>query len=566
MNNNHLSEDQSGRLLDPRGKQVRGQLQLAERVDTDALRKGPILFFDNGKLSFGNSEAIFTRIKKVFDDKGFENRIDRRETVRGKSTEDLRQLGSRLAETKPVAAIIALGDMGVAPATTILTMALEELGIPSVYITAPPGTDLAKATAFYRAGRLCICNLDLHQYSSVDDIYKQTDLIIPQIIDALTLSVSELDERASLEFALDKDAPTGDGYMNLDVDISDARAVTDVFNEMYIGDGFPVIPPTQKLYRQMMRYCQAPPDEIIACGIGPSGQDITVHDIAVNAVLAGCQPQHMPILLSVFQAMADPAYNLLQSVSTAHPGGDMVLVSGPLAQELKISGGPGCFGPGFPANACIGRAIKLVQLNVCRAVPGISDLAGLSSQAEFSFCFAEQPELSPWPLLYEDKGDASQTVVYVLKAEPPHDIADLLSQTADDLMITLVDSCTTLGSNNAYIPGPLVLVLTPDHASILAHEGWDKQKIREHLHAHVHHTAAQVENRGIVPVRPQHFADIDPIPVTRSARDIEIVVAGARGGHSAVIIPWALHSEAIVRPVVLLNGQVPKSIEDFKTS
>ena len=485
--NDDMTKATTGRLLDPRGRQIRGQLKLAERVDLQRLRTGPVLFFDNTKLSFGNYATVFSRIKEVLRENGIDNLIDRRETVRGKSTENLRELGQRLAETEPVAAIIALGDMGVAPATTVLTMTLEELGIPSVFITAPPGTDLAKATAFYRAGRLCLCNIDLHQYSSTQQIRDQTDEIIPVIMDALTLPPEEINERASLDFALDKDAPSGDGFLDVSVDISDAQAVTETFNKMHIGDGFPVIPPTQERCQQMMTYSPHQPDVVIAQGIGPSGQDITVHDIAVNAVLAGCQPRHMPILLSVFEAMADPAYNFLQSVSTAHPGGDMILVSGPLATELEISGGPGCFGPGFPANACIGRAVKLVQMNVCRAVPGISDLAGLSSQAEFSFCFAEQPGLGPWPLLHEERGRAEETFVYVLKAEPPHDIADLLSQSADDLMLTLVDSCTTLGSNNAYIPGPLVLVLTPDHASILAHEGWDKQKIRQHLHTHVHH-------------------------------------------------------------------------------
>lgn len=559
--------------MDPRGRQVRGHLKLADRLTMDHLQVGPVLFFDNTKLSFGNYAVVFQRIKEIFKQKGIINFIHHRETVRGKSTEDLTSLSERLAESKPAAAIIALGDMGVAPASAILTISLEKLGIPSVLITAPPGTALAKATAFYRAGRLCLCNIDLHQYSTAKDIVSQVNELIAEILESLTLKAERIDERALLEFELDSDISAGDGLLDLspgkldsEAEFADVQVITNIFNTLHIGDGLPVIPPTQERYRQMMSYCPYEPDEIIAKKIGPSGQDICIRDIAVNAVLAGCRPRHMPILLAVFHAMADPAYNLLQAVSTAHPGGDMVLLSGPLAYELEIAGGPGCFGPGFPANACIGRAVKLVQINVCRAVPGISDLAGLSSPAEFSFCFGEDPGLSPWPLVHEERCDKKTTVAYVLKAEPPHDIVDLLSQSANDLMITLVDSCTTLGSNNAYLPGPLVLVLTPDHASILAHDGWDKQKIREHLHNHVHNSKAQVENRGIVPVRPDSITGTDSIPVTRSPGDIEIIVAGARGGHSAVILPWALHSEAIVRPVLLPDGRVPSSIEDFRNS
>ena len=559
--------------MDPRGRQEREYLKLAVRPNMDRLRAGPVLFFDNTKLSFGNYATVFQRIKEVFRQKGIDNFIDHRETVRGKSTQELIDLAKRAAECQPVAAIIALGDMGVAPASTVLSIALEKSGIPSVLLTAHPGTALAKATAYYRAGKLCLCHLDLHQYSTAADISNQVDDLIPAILESMTLDVSRIEERASLEFELDGDIGSdgllrpGQGALGVECDISDVSAVTDAFNRMHIGDGLPVIPPTKDRYHQMLSYCPYEPELVIAEKIGPSGQDICVRDIAVNAVLAGCQPRHMPILLTIFQALADPGYNFLQAVSTAHPGGDMVLLSGPLSRELGITGGPGCFGPGFPANATIGRAVKLVQINVCRAVPGISDLAGLSSPAEFSFCFAEEPNLSPWPLIHEERGDSKITLVYVLKAEPPHDIVDLLSQSADKLMDTLVDSCTTLGSNNAYLPGPLVLVLTPDHAEILAHDGWDKKRIRAYLHTHVHHAPAQVENRGIVPVLPHRNMSTDTVvQVTRSPEDIEIVVAGARGGHSAVILPWALHSEAIVRPILLPNGEVPQGIEDFQNA
>jgi hypothetical protein len=262
--------------------------------------------------------------------------------------------------------------------------------------------------------------------------------------------------------------------------------------------------------------------------------------------------------------MANPKYNFLQSVTTSHPGGNLLLVSGPLAQELGIHGGQGCLGPGFTANMTIGRAVNLAIINVCRAVPGYADLACLSSSAELSYCFSEDPGMSPWPTINAEHYDSQTTTVFVLKAEPPHDIIDFLSLTAGDLLDTLVGSCTTLGSNNSFIPGPLVVVITRDHAWLLDREGWDKDKIREHIHARAHHEAPMVRGRGLVPVRPAGFNELHPIPVTRSPKDVEIVVAGGRGGHSAVILPWALHSEAIVEPVLLPNGKVPKSIADFQ--
>ena len=315
----------------------------------------------------------------------------------------------------------------------------------------------------------------------------------------------------------------------------------------------------------MFEYCPFDRHEVIAEEIGPSGKDITVLDIAMAAVMAGCQPRYMPILVTAFKAMADKKYNFLQSVTTSHPGGNLVLVSGPLARELGIHGGPGCLGPGFPANMTIGRAVNLVLTNCCRVIPGHTDLACLSSPAEIAYCFAEDPALTPWKTINAERFDDKTTTVYVLKAEPPHDIIDFLSQTAGDLLDGITDSCTTLGSNNAFMPGPLIAVITRDHAWLLARDGWSKDKIREHIHTYAYNQVPMVRNRGLVPVRPASFANRHPMPVTRSPADIEIVVAGGRGGHSAVILPCALHSEAIVERVLLPDGNVPKSIEDFKS-
>ncbi|MDD4362874.1 MAG: hypothetical protein PHD33_01525, partial [Atribacterota bacterium] len=254
----------------------------------------------------------------------------------------------------------------------------------------------------------------------------------------------------------------------------------------------------------------------------------------------------------------------LQSVTTSHPGGNLVLVSGPIAQEIGISGKQGCMGPGWPMNATIGRAVNLVILNITRSVPGICDLDCMASQAEFTYCFAEESELAQWKMINEEHYDKKTTTVYVLKAEAMHDVIDLLSINGYDLLDTLTACCTTLGSNNAYIPGPLVLCLTPDHGMLLKKSGFTKEMIREHIHKYAFHQVPMLRDRGIIPVRPDYFKNKHPMPVTRSPKDIEIVVVGGRGGHSGVILPWALHSEGIIEPVVLPNGQKATSINEFK--
>ena len=155
----------------------------------------------------------------------------------------------------------------------------------------------------------------------------------------------------------------------------------------------------------MLSYCPFDTETVLAEKIGPSGKDILIRDVAIAAVMAGCKPQHMPILITAFKAMANPKYNLLQAVTTSHPGGNLVLVSGPLAQEVGLYGGQGCLGPGFPSNLTVGRAVNLACINACRAIPGLSDLANVSSQAEITYCFAEEPSLTPWKTINAERYD-----------------------------------------------------------------------------------------------------------------------------------------------------------------
>lgn len=563
------------RLVDPRGQQERRRITLAPRRGIEELRNGKVLFYNNTKLEFCNYGAIFPQIKKRLEERGVKTFVDFRETVRGKTTKMLQDYAKKLAKEKPSAAVVALGDMGTSPATTIVTIALEELGIPSVYITAPPGADLVKGVAFYRAGNLCLAPLDIYQGSTKSDIQDEVDKQFDYILNSLTADQKTVADLASIDFSLDREAPADDGYLRIPAELAQAaqkadtgdsgamEVMMDLADQYHIGDGLPLVPPTEQRVNRMYRYCPYKPETVLAEEIGPTGKDITVADVAVSAVMAGCKPQYMPILITAFQAMADPKYNFLQSVTTSHPGGSLVLVSGPLAQELGIHGGQGCLGPGFTANATIGRAVNLTIINSSRSVPGHCDLGCIASQAEFTYCFAEEPSLTPWQTINAERHDRETTTVYVLKAEPPHDIIDFLSQNGGDLLDTLVDCATTLGSNNAYIPGPMVYVITPDHAWLLKRDGHTKASIREHIHARANHPAPMVRDRGLRPVRPDGFDEMHPIPVTRSPEDIEIVVAGGRGGHSSVILPWALRSQAIVRPVLLPDGSKPDGIKAF---
>jgi hypothetical protein len=559
-------------LLDPRGYQDRTIIKLAERVSIEDLKKGKILFYNNTKLGFCNYYTVFDRIKEKFISLGISNFVEYTETVRGKDAAKLAEYAKMLAQEKPTAAIVAFGDMGTSSSTTVVTIELEKLGIPSVYMTAPPGSAITEGVGVYRAGRLCLCSVDIYQASTVEEVAAQVDLKWDYIFKSLTARGTELDQVSNIPFKMDKVPPAKDGLLPaIQVDDSNAsepgsylEEINDFFNQEHISDGLPIIPPTTKRYEKMLSYCPFPEDQILVAPSGPSGKSITVRDVTIAAVMAGCKPTAMPVLVAAFKALNSPLYNFNQSVTTSHPGGNLVLVSGPIAQEIGISGKQGCQGPGWPANATIGRAVNLVIMNVLRSVPGVCDLDCIASQAEFTYCFAEEPDIAQWNMINEDRLDKDTTTVYLLKAEPLHDIIDFLSLDGYDLLDTITHCCTTLGSNNAYMPGPLIVCLTPDHGMMLKKSGYTKRMIQEHIHTYVYHEVPMVRNRGLVPVRPASFANRHPMPVTRSPDDVEVVVIGGRGGHSGVILPWALHSEGCVEPVALPDGKRAKSIEEFK--
>ena len=562
-------------LLDPRGYQERPMLELAKRPTLEELKQGKILFYNNTKLGFCNYYTVFDRIKERLKELGCreENWVEYTETVRGKNADKLMEYAKMLAEEKPAAAIVAFGDMGTSSSTTVLTIALEKIGIPAVYMTAPPGTGITEGVGVYRAGELCMASVDIYQASTVEEVAAEVDRKWDYILAALTSNGEELKALAHIDFKMDKVPPAKDGLLPFLPGYDEAKSaepgaymeeVMDYFNAEHICDGLPIIPPTKRRYEAMLEYCPWAEDTKLVDPSGPSGKEITVKDVAIAAVMAGCKPTAMPVLVAAFKALNSPLYNFNQSVTTSHPGGNMCIVSGPIAQEIGVSGRQGCQGPGYPANATIGRAINLVLMNVLRTVPGICDLDCIASQAEFTYCFAEEPSLAQWNMINEDRFDAQTTTVYLLKAEPIHDIIDFLSLNGHDLLDTITACCTTLGSNNAYMPGPLVVCLTPDHAMMLKKAGYTKEMIQEHIHQYVYHNTPMVNGRGLMPVRPKEWANRHPLPVTRFPKDVEVVTIGGRCGHSGVILPWALHSEGCVEALTLPNGTAAKSIQDFK--
>jgi hypothetical protein len=559
----------TARLLDPRGELVLARPALARRPDASALSAGTLLFYDNTKLDVGQFGLLLPTLKEGLAARGITRFVDERLTIRGTSGNDLDAMSRRFQALGVCAAVIALADMGVSPAMVALTVAMERLGIATVCLTAGPGSRLARAHAHYRAGQLCLLPYDIHPGTPASTIRQLAQDSVGRLLDMLTAQGPELQTLAAVDHDVDALPAQADGLLPHDPqDLSasgelDLDAVHNRFERLHLGDALPFVPPTPARYEAMRAYCPFDPGEVILRDIGPSGTPLRVREALIAAVMAGCRPNMVPILLTALRAIATPAYGLRQAITTSFSGGHFVLVSGPIAQQVGVHGGQGCLGPGFRANAAIGRAVNLALINVCRSVPGKADLACLSSPAETGYCMAEDPTLSPWPTMNQERFDAGATCVMTLKAEPPHALMDFASDNAQSLMGTIRDACTTLASNNAYVPGCLVLVLTPDHASLLADAGYDKARLRREIHESVKTPIALLKGRGIVGLSFTDDGD-GCQRVTRTPDDVAVVVAGGKGGHSAVILPWSLHADPIHELVRLPDGQAARDIEAFR--
>ena len=195
---------------------------------------------------------MFDRIKEHLNELGITNFVEYTETVRGKNQERLYEYAAMLAEEKPTAAIVAFGDMGTSSSTTVVAIALEKLGIPTVYMTAPPGSAITEGVGVYRAGHLCLCSVDIYQGSTVEEVAEQVDLKWDYIIGSLTKNGEELNKLANIDFKIDKVAPAADGILPFLPEYCEEKAaepgafmeeINDYFNEMHISDGLPIIPP-----------------------------------------------------------------------------------------------------------------------------------------------------------------------------------------------------------------------------------------------------------------------------------------------------------------------------------
>lgn len=338
--------------------------------------------------------------------------------------------------------------------------------------------------------------------------------------------------------------------------VDDIGEITSFLRDAGWTDGLPVVPPALALVEAMIDASGRQADEVIAT-LPPRGGEATVERIAANAVMAGCPPSAAPLLLAAVEAVADPAFNLMGVQATTHPCGTLIVASGPGAGAAGVVGGEGCFGPGPTANLAVGRALRLVLMNVGGAQPGVTDRSCQATPAKIGYCITEDLTASPWPPIHVDEGwPEAATTVTVLAAEGPHNIQDHMSTTAEGILDTVGGALCNVGSNNfaqalGHLNGRvgeewqprLAVVLGPEHAGLVASAGLTRADVRRELweRSHLPWTMVPRDWRSGLP-------EGTAVPATPRPDDILLLVAGGAGKHSCWI-PTMGSTTPVTRPV-----------------
>ena len=234
----------------------------------------------------------------------------------------------------------------------------------------------------------------------------------------------------------------------LEVDVASGETVLDIYEQHGWGDGLPLEAPTIERVATMLG--STDPDEVIAV-LPPRSGEATRRTIAINAVLAGCRPEHLPVLVAAVRALGHPDLNLRGVNATTHPVAPLLIVHGRAVADGGFNAGLGAFGPGNRANATVGRALRLILLHVAGARPGPGDASTQGGPAKYTYCVGENLDESPWGGYARSIGVDTPSAITIHCGEAPHNVHDMESDEPARILDKVASAMTSTGQNNAPI-------------------------------------------------------------------------------------------------------------------
>jgi hypothetical protein len=495
-----------------------------------------IAFVDNSKV---NADFFLSRLSELLVNRFG---IVAGPTIRKAAPKDrlAEQDFRALADCQAV--VQCFGDCGTSTSMSVAdAVEIERRGIPTVTVFS---TAFAQAARVQAAGRgmadLRLVKIPHPMHTAPRSLVRQrAEAVIDALAGRLTGTVDEEADASRRPDGARTNAPPDDQELFF------ARGWT---------DGLPVNLPTHDKVQQMLAAAGRGADELMG-PIPPRWRRATVEKIAVNAVLAGCRPEYFPVVLAAVEALlADDCqlYGIQTATNTTAP---LIIVNGPIADELDLNARGNVFGQGARANATIGRAVQLVFRNIGGDIAGETDMATHGQAGKFTACIAEAEADSPWTPFHVDAGFArDESTVTVIGASAPHNIFTYGCETGEEILDQFVGAMTGLGHNNIIFPTGPLLVVSPEHAGTLARDGIGKAEIRQAVFERARIPLARFAPRSVKGLRHRRerwFAqagDPDHIGVADRAEDVSIVVAGGAGIHS-LFVPTAFSFRPVTRRV-----------------
>jgi hypothetical protein len=333
----------------------------------------------------------------------------------------------------------------------------------------------------------------------------------------------------------------------------------DIHEEFYARgwtDGFPVVPPTLGRVQAMLDYAGVAATDFVGT-VAERSREVSAEKAAINAVMAGCKAEYFPVVLAALGAVLDPAFNAHTVVTSTGGAALCVVISGPLVQDLGFNSGRNALGPGNRANSTVGRAVRLVAMNVLGARSDGMDGSSIGHPGKYSLVVAEEPPPEGWdPLRVELGYDVGDTTVTLFGSEGPHQVANHLNGEPEGILRTFAAAMRGPATFAVGKGHQVVVVLGHEHRTALAEAGWSRQRVREFLAEHSRVSPDELLNAGVLlemTAQHQMVPEADgKLATVPSPDDIFLVTSGGAGaGWSAYIPVWApkIHSEAITRVV-----------------
>jgi thiol-disulfide isomerase/thioredoxin len=324
------------------------------------------------------------------------------------------------------------------------------------------------------------------------------------------------------------------------VELASAEDEVEAMYERGWTDGLPVVPPTRERVLRMLSGTSRDPSEVVAV-VPPDLVECTVEKVAVNAVLAGCRPEYLPVVLACLDAACTDEFNIHGLLATTWFSGPVAVVNGPIAARIGMNSGVNALGQGNRANGTIGRALQLIVRNVGGGRPGGVDRSTLGNPGKYTFCFAEREADSPWEPLSVERGVApGVSAVTLFAGSGVQGVTDQISRTPESLARSLAACLRVVAHPKLALTWDALLVVSPEHARTFRTAGWSKARLKAELGELLTLPGAEMVRGagGIAEGMPASLAD-SSIPKFRDGGLLIAHAGGTAGMFSAIIGGWA---------------------------